>query len=82
MTINFDTLVSDLRTSERVINFTKRDGTVRRLRCTLQEGRIPPNTTTASSEPKVPNPNTLVVWDVEKSAWRSFRKDSVLNVEE
>lgn len=82
MTINFDTLVSDLRAGERVINFTKRDGTVRRLRCTLQEGRIPPNTNASSTESKVPNPNTLVVWDVEKSAWRSFRKDSVLNVEE
>lgn len=81
MSINFDKLISDLRAGEQVVSFTKRDGTVRRLRCTLQEGRIPP-TTSSSAESKVPNPDTVVVWDVEKAAWRSFRKDSVLNVEE
>ena len=77
--INFDSLISDLRTGEKTVNFTKRDGTARRLRCTLQEGRVPPAT---SSEVREPNPNLIVAWDVEKSAWRSFRKDSVVSVED
>lgn len=77
--INFDSLITDLRKGEKTVNFTKRDGSTRRLRCTLQEGRIPPAT---SNESREPNPDLVVAWDVEKSAWRSFRKDSVLSVED
>lgn len=79
MTVNFDNLLADLRKGEKTVNFTKRDGSTRRLRCTLQDGRIPPAT---SNEAREPNPDVLVAWDVEKNAWRSFRKDSVLSVED
>jgi hypothetical protein len=78
--INFDQLLNDLRLGERTVRFTKSDGTVRNLRCTLQESRLPPSTGTGQA--RVPNPDVVSVWDVEKAGWRSFRKDSVIAVEE
>lgn len=52
-----------------VVEFTKRDGTVRRMRCTLQEGVVPK----AAFDMNDYNDYDLItVWDVDRGAWRSF----------
>ena len=66
------------------ITFTKKDGTERKMFCTLCEGRIPAvklptseNQTTTSQT----SGSAVRVFDTEKQEWRSFRWDSVIKVE-
>ena len=75
-----DWLKSMLKSQEVTISFTKKDGTERKMICTLLESKIPAekapkNTGKAKSE------DALAVFDVEKQDWRSFRWDSVTRVE-
>ncbi|MFZ9878419.1 MAG: SH3 beta-barrel fold-containing protein [Chitinophagaceae bacterium] len=62
------------------VNFTKTDGTVREMICTLQESfTIPYEKKTDKQKPE--NNDILAVWDVEKHAWRSFRVDSIISAD-
>lgn len=62
------------------VNFTKVDGSPREMRCTTNVDLIPAeNIVTESSRKK--NEDVAVVWDLDKSAWRSFRFDSVNSYE-
>ena len=56
--------------------FTKKDGTERRMHCTLQEGIVIPHEN-ATERTKVENEEVLAVWDIDKKAWRSFRLDTI-----
>lgn len=67
------------------ISFTKRDGTVRVMVCTLKESLLPivsDEVTTDIPKPKKKtNEEVIVVFDLEKNGWRSFRVDSYLDIE-
>lgn len=56
------------------VTFTKNDGSVREMKCTLKEGVVP----------KVENPkrsDTLcTVWDTQISEWRSFKFENVKQI--
>ena len=65
-----------LRERNVTVTFTKKDGTDRKMECTLQESVVIPHEKTTDRE-KAASTETLAVWDVEKSAWRSFRLDSI-----
>jgi len=57
------------------VSFVKKDGSDRIMKCTLNMDNIP-----VESHPvggNTTSPNVMNVWDLDKSAWRSFRKDSV-----
>ena len=62
------------------VKFTKIDGTVREMLCTLDGTKIPlsdhPKGTSTSKE----NTDTLRVYDLTNNGWRSFRMDSILEV--
>jgi hypothetical protein len=60
------------------VQFTKKDGSLREMRCSLQEQYLPPLTGEAETKD---NPDVLAVWDIEVEGWRSFRIDSVLIME-
>lgn len=60
------------------VTFKKSDGTLRTMYCTAQPGAFPIRETTERT--KAPNPDVQVVWDLEKNAVRSFRRDSVVRV--
>ena len=62
-----------------LVNFTKVNGEVRNLRCTLQESYIP-KSERANQANRYHNDSVMNVWDVEKDDWRSFRLDSVNSV--
>ena len=74
-------ILHDDKTKDLCVTFTKKDGTVRDMRCTLCEGRIP-----ADKQPKTEGSTTqdsgsaVRVFDTEKQEWRSFRWDSVTKV--
>lgn len=76
-----ETLTNDLRTLIAQVKFTKADGTVRDMRCTLMPSLLPEVTLEESHVPRKQNDEVLAVWDVDKQAWRSFRIDSIINVE-
>jgi len=72
-------LINTLKEHNVTVKFTKIDGTERSMKCTLREDTvIPYDKKTEVSKAK--NDNIVSVWDLEKSAWRSFRYDSVLEV--
>ena len=74
-------LVENLRRNELVVTFTKVDNTTRKMRCTLQPSYLPEDFRNKGELLQEVEGNTIAVWDVDMGAWRSFRVDSVTNVE-
>ena len=71
--------------NECVVEFTKVNGEVRSMSCTLDPRSVPP-----TPEPKVlaegevpkvkkENPNVMNVWCLDKKEWRSFRIANVIS---
>lgn len=72
-------LISKLVQGEAKVTFTKKDGTERVMKCTLKEDVVP--AVESKETTRKVNEEVLAVWDLEKSAWRSFRIDSIKDVE-
>ena len=74
-------LKESLQSNEVGVTFTKRDGTERRMQCTLSASRIPgeqlPQGTGDTSSTETLSKEAIKVFDLEKQAWRSFRYDSI-----
>jgi hypothetical protein len=64
-----------------LVTFTKKDGSERVMRCTLAESRIPSEHAPKSEGTTKKNDDSLAVYDVEKSGWRSFRWESLTGVD-
>lgn len=84
-TDNFKNLLrTKLQENEVSVTFTKRDGTQRAMLCTLSTSRIPgehvPQGTGDTSSAETVSKEALRVFDLEKTAWRSFRYDSIKSV--
>jgi hypothetical protein len=62
------------------VTFTKRDGSVRVLRCTLQDQYLPEQYRGKGHLLSETDRNSLSVWDVDTGDWRSFILDSVNGV--
>ena len=62
------------------VQFTKKDGSLREMQCSLQEQYLPPLMGDSETTTK-DNPDVLAVWDIDVKGWRSFRIDSVLIME-
>lgn len=67
------------------INFTKKDGTTREMRCTLQADLLPEVKVTEGKEgathKRQKNYNIVPVWDLDNDGWRSIRVASIIDVE-
>jgi hypothetical protein len=61
------------------VTFTKIDGSVRSMPCTLKEESMPQRAVNDYHQTRIYTPETLSVWCLDKSEWRSFR---VMNVTE
>lgn len=64
-----------LKTNTGTITFTKKDGTERVMKCTLQEAKLPvveQKETTEVTKTRKENPELLSVYDLESDGWRSF----------
>ena len=77
-------LVGVLRMHSPVtIVFEKKDGTDRTMQCTLKKGIIipyEPKTEVEGKPPRNKSEETLAVWDIEASGWRSFKLDSIKTI--
>lgn len=67
-----------LRTEVLNVMFKKTDGTLRTMRCTSNPAAFPVRESTEST--KAHNPDIQIVFDLDKKAIRSFRRDSVVSV--
>ena len=81
MIISKDALKQQLKEGVKTITFTKTDGTQRVLRCTLQESALPQVDPSKVTTTKKQNDEALAVWDLDNAGWRSFRFDSIINVQ-
>ena len=86
-----DWLKSILNDGVATITFTKRDGTERAMKCTLDRKMLPQvihetNTDNSIDFPKTKkvraiSDDVLPVYDIEAQGWRSFRWDSITKVD-
>lgn len=72
-----ETLIKNLQKRVMRITFTKVNGEERVMDCSLQEHIIPET----NSKNKKENKEVLPVFDIDIGEWRSFRLDSVTNIE-
>lgn len=70
-----------LHEQKMTITFIKKDGTERKMLCTLAENKIPSEKTPKKSG-KTQSDDSIAVFDLEKQDWRSFRWDSVKKIGE
>lgn len=66
-----------MRSGVVLVTFKKADKSLRTMECTLAEYLLP----ATAGAGKAPNEDVVIVFDIEKESWRSFRKDSVISVE-
>jgi hypothetical protein len=62
------------------ITFTKIDGTVRTMPCTLRDEAMPQRAINEHHQTRIYKPETLSVWCLDKSEWRSFRVMNVTDI--
>ncbi len=66
-----------------VVNFTKQDGSVRIMNCTLDPSKFPPVEVKSLAEGKLPrkaSTTSIRVFDLDKKEWRSFTTRNVNRV--
>lgn len=76
-------IVSALQSNICDVKFIKVNGEERLMRCTLKEDLLPePVASDAEiNRNRAPSDSVQVVWDLEKTGWRSFRVDSVIDIQ-
>ena len=77
-----DYLTLKLQFGEVAIEFTKVDGTNRKMPCTLAPQLIPPAPIVEGKikKERKENPTVIRVFCTDKQEWRSFRIDSVISI--
>ena len=75
--INWALVDTDLRKGTALVTFKKADGTIRVMECTLADYLLPEVKGTGRPTPA----HLVLVYDLEKYAWRSFKRESVISVE-
>lgn len=81
VTLFFDRVKEILRNQELTITFTKKDGTERVMRCTLDPSKLPIQENTESSTKRKINTDTMSVFDLDAQGWRSFTKKAVKSID-
>lgn len=74
-------LIGNLTKQIANVTFTKADGSIRNMRCTLMREYLPIAEETTAHVPRRQNDEVLAVWDLDNQGWRSFRLDSIQKVE-
>ena len=63
------------------VRFTKVDGTIRDMRCALNKIHLPDHLDVNEDSNRKVNESVLPVYDLDKKGWRSFRVDSVIDIQ-
>ena len=70
-----------LKSETVCLTFKKKDGTIREMRCTLNESELPVQEEKTTKTVRKENLDSLPVFDLDKKEWRAFRFDSVQKIE-
>jgi hypothetical protein len=62
------------------VTFTKLDGSVRVMPCTLRDDAMPQRAVTEHHQTRVYKPETLSVWCLDKAEWRAFKVMNVTDI--
>lgn len=68
-----------LRENNAEVLFTKKDGTKRLMKCTLQDDAIVPHEKKTERTVKT-NDTVISVWDLEASGWRTINLNTIESV--
>jgi hypothetical protein len=75
-------LLTILAANVALVSFTKKDGTVRNMKCTLKESLLPIKDVAEGAKTRTPSTtDSIAVFDTEKEAWRSFNLGNVISFE-
>lgn len=66
--------------TDMTITFTKKDGTERVMRCTLQPKLLPPQPVVENKEPRKKAEGVITVYDLDVKDWRSIIVKSITKV--
>lgn len=66
-----------LKVDVGTVTFTKKDGTERVMKCTLDPKKLPEAPITEGKKERKVNEDVIAVYDVEAKGWRSFTIKSV-----
>lgn len=80
MTKDFTKELEQLSSKSMVVTFEKKDGTIRKMRCTSDLNRIPEENHPLGTGVK--KTGIKPVFDLDKNEWRSFRLDSIISIED
>jgi hypothetical protein len=70
-----------LFTGPALVAFTKKDGTLREMKCTLAKDLLPLSENTAvKGTARVENDNLVRTYDLENQGWRSFNVSNVISI--
>lgn len=80
---NKNELKENLSKSIAQVTFTKTDGSIREMRCTLMSDYLPEKQIDENVRhvPRRESDNVLAVWDIDNQDWRSFRLDSITDIQ-
>jgi hypothetical protein len=73
-------IVEALKDKTCEVTFTKVDGSLREMPCTLDTRQMPPPAVKEHHQTRLFKPEVLSVWCTDKQAWRSFRVENVVRV--
>lgn len=73
-------IIDTLKAGPAKVVFTKKDGTLREMTCTLKPD-LTESYEKKTDKVKEVNPEVCPVYDLDAKGWRSFRFDSVKSVE-
>lgn len=71
-------LLEALKAGATSFEFTKKDGTVRKMNGTLNYDLIDPSDRPSGNDTRKENLDVQVVYDLDVKGWRSFRWDSLV----
>lgn len=72
-----DWMKKTLAEGETFVIFTKKDGTQRKMRCTLKPELLPEKPLTENKQERKKSDKIIAVYDLDAGGWRSFNIDSV-----
>jgi len=78
--MNREQLIETLSSKVLNVTFEKKDGTLREMTCTLDEGMIPEEKRPKGTGERKVNEEVLSVFDLNIKEWRSFRIDSLKEI--
>lgn len=78
MIVSLNEMNDYLHRGECAVKFMKSNGEERLMACTLRADLMPSHDSESTSSDSTKSQDRVIVWDLDKEAFRSFRLDSII----